>query len=72
MQQILQNLKNGTTDVVDIPYPCVAPGQLLIGTRSPLISAGTARMLVEFGHADLLQKARSSRNEYCYAADFGP
>ena len=59
MQQILQNLKTGTTDVVDIPYPCVAPGQVLIGTRASLMSAGTEWMLVEFGHANLLQKARS-------------
>src|SRR5919202_1697715 len=59
MQQILQNLKTGTTDVVDVPSPCVAPGQLLIGTHASLISAGTERMLVEFGHANLLEKARS-------------
>ena len=59
MQQILQNLKTGTTDVVDIPCPCVGPGQLLIGTRASLISAGTERMLVEFGQANLLDKARS-------------
>jgi hypothetical protein len=59
MQQILQNLKTGTTDVVDISCPCVGPGQLIIGTRVALISAGTERMLVEFGQANLLEKARS-------------
>src|SRR5215831_20156213 len=59
MQQILQNLKTGSTDVVDVPCPSVASGQLLIDTRSSLISAGTERMLVEFGHANLLEKARS-------------
>ena len=51
MQQILQNLKTGSTEVVDVPCPYVAAGQLLIGTRVSLISAGTERMLVEFGQA---------------------
>jgi len=59
MQQILQNLKTGTTEVVHVPSPCVAPGQLLIRTCASLISAGTERMLVEFGQANLLEKARS-------------
>ena len=45
--------------MVDVPWPYVAAGQLLIGTRVSLISAGTERMLVEFGQANLLAKARS-------------
>jgi hypothetical protein len=36
-----------------------APGQVLIGTRASLLSAGTKRRLVECGHANLLEKARS-------------
>src|SRR5262249_33664778 len=59
MQQILQNLKTGSTEVVNVPCPSVASGQVLIGTRVSLISAGTERMLVEFGQANLLEKARS-------------
>ena len=69
MQQILQNLKNGTTDVVDIPSPCVASGQLLIRTCASLISAGTERMLVEFGQANLLKKARSQPERVRQALD---
>ncbi len=34
------------------------PGQLLIKTHLSLVSAGTERMLVEFGQANLLNKAR--------------
>jgi threonine dehydrogenase-like Zn-dependent dehydrogenase len=59
MQQFLQNLKTGTTEVVHVPSPCVTPGQLLIRTCASLVSAGTERMLVEFGRANLLEKARS-------------
>lgn len=59
MKQVLQSLKTGETQVVDVPVPRVQPGHLLIATRRTLISAGTERMLVEFGNANLLQKAMS-------------
>lgn len=58
MKQILQSLKTGTVELADIPCPKAGPGQLLIRTRSSLISAGTERMLVDFGKANLLDKAR--------------
>ena len=35
------------------------PGHVLIKTKRSLVSLGTERMLVEFGRANLLQKARS-------------
>lgn len=58
MKQILQNLKTGKTELAEIPVPRVTPGHLLIQTRASLISAGTERMLVNFGKASLLRKAR--------------
>ena len=58
MRQILQNLRTGDTEVADIPAPCVGTGELLIWTTHTLISPGTERMLVEFGRASLLDKAR--------------
>jgi len=58
MKQILQNLSNGTTSLVEIPCPKVCRGSLLIGSRNTLISAGTERMLVDFGKANLIDKAR--------------
>ncbi|HQS58848.1 MAG: dehydrogenase [Gallionellales bacterium 35-53-114] len=58
MKQILQNLKNGETVLADIPCPNVGRGQILIQTRASLISAGTERMLVDFGKASMLDKAR--------------
>jgi len=58
MRQILQNLSNGQTELAEVPCPQVKPGQLLIRTRASLVSAGTERMLVEFGKANLLDKAR--------------
>ena len=58
MKQILQNLKNGKTEIVEVPCPAVKAGHLLIQTTCSLVSLGTERMLVEFGHANLIQKTR--------------
>ena len=58
MKQILQNLKTGQTALENIPAPQVHEGQVLIQTSRSLVSLGTERMLVEFGHASLIQKAR--------------
>ena len=59
MKQILQNMRSGETSVVAAPAPRVTDGHLLIATRRSLISAGTERMLVDFGRASLLEKVRS-------------
>jgi len=56
--QLLQNLASGETLVADVPAPQVARGTLLIATRASLVSAGTERMLVDFGRAGWIDKAR--------------
>lgn len=58
MKQILQNLSDGTTELVEAPAPKVRAGHLLIDTTASLISIGTERMLVEFGRAGFISKAR--------------
>ena len=58
MKQILQDLKEGGTDVVEVPPPRLQAGHVLIRTSVTLISAGTERMLVEFGRSNFIDKAR--------------
>jgi predicted dehydrogenase/threonine dehydrogenase-like Zn-dependent dehydrogenase len=58
MKQILQNLHSGKTLLEEVPCPRARPGHLLIRTAISLVSAGTERMLVEFGRANLIEKAR--------------
>jgi len=58
MRQILQNLSNGRVELAEVPCPKLISGHLLIRTTATLVSAGTERMLVEFGQANLLDKAR--------------
>ena len=59
MKQIVQNMKSGETQVVDVPVPIIQPGFLLIRTSASLVSAGTERMLVSFAEKNLLGKAQS-------------
>ena len=59
MKQLLQSLKDGTTELADVPAPKMVSGQNLIRTSKTLVSAGTERMLVQFGKSNLIQKARN-------------
>ena len=58
MKQVFQDLKTGETRLAEVPRPSSGPGQLLIRSHVSLVSAGTERMLVEFGKAGLIDKAR--------------
>lgn len=58
MKQILQSLRTGATEVADVPTPSVKAGHLLIETSRTLVSSGTERMMVEFGKAGWIEKAR--------------
>jgi len=58
VKQILQNLGTGETSLVDVPCPQNKPGHLLIASQQTLVSAGTERMLVDFGKANFIEKAR--------------
>jgi len=58
MKQILQNLSNGETSLVDVPCPKNTKSNILIATKKTVVSAGTERMLVDFGKASYIDKAR--------------
>lgn len=58
MKQVLQSLKTGATEAAEVPCPAVQRGQLLIRSSRTLVSAGTERMLVDFGKANFIDKAR--------------
>ena len=58
MKQIIQDLKKGDTILEEVPVPRVKTGAVLIKTTRSLVSLGTERMLVDFGKANFLQKAK--------------
>ena len=58
MKQIVQDLNSGQTILEAVPTPEVRRGCVLIRTHRTLVSLGTERMLVEFGKAGWINKAR--------------
>ena len=59
MKQVVQNLKNGSTEIINVPAPKAREGNILVKTTASLVSAGTERNLVEFAEKSLVGKARS-------------
>lgn len=59
MKQIIQDLSSGQTILAELPAPALRSGQLLIRTHRTLVSLGTEKMLVDFGKAGWISKARS-------------
>src|SRR5712692_8066232 len=58
MQQVLLNMGTGETQLIDTPVPSLQEGHVLIRTQRTLISAGTERMLIDFGRASMFDRAR--------------
>src|SRR5690606_15962128 len=58
MKQVLQDMAQGSTKLSLAPSPLVTRNNLLVCSSVSLISAGTERMLVDFGKASYLDKAR--------------
>jgi predicted dehydrogenase len=59
MKQLLQNMRDGKAEVVEVPIPTIKQGYLLVKNQSSVVSAGTERMVVEFAEKNLVDKARS-------------
>ena len=59
MKQVLQRLDNGRTYLLDVPVSAATGAKVVIQSRASLISAGTERMLLEFGRGNFLDKARA-------------
>lgn len=58
MKQIIQSLKDGKIEILNTPCPKASKGQVVIQSISSLVSLGTERMLLNFGKASYLDKAR--------------
>jgi predicted dehydrogenase/threonine dehydrogenase-like Zn-dependent dehydrogenase len=58
MKQIIQSLRTGRTELAEVPCPRTSAGTVLISTSISLISAGTERMLVEFGKGGWVDRIR--------------
>ena len=63
MKVLLNSLRSGATSLAETPWPRAGANGLVIATRRTLVSAGTERMLVAFGKAGLIGKARSQPDQ---------
>jgi len=52
-----------------VPAPAAGRGRLLIRTSQTLVSAGTERMLVDFGKAGWIEKARQQPEKVIQVID---
>ncbi len=58
MLQVINHLSRGMVALNEVPCPSPSAGSVLIRTQRSLVSVGTERMLVDFGRANLIDKAR--------------
>ena len=45
MKQVIQDLSNGETKLIDVPAPALTKNAIIIETANTLVSAGTERLL---------------------------
>jgi len=58
MRQVVLDLLEGNVALLEVPPPTPSAGHLLVRTARSLVSAGTERMLINFGRSSWLDKAR--------------
>ena len=63
MEQLTQNLKNGEMKLVEVPWPSLRDGWLLVRNHFSLVSAGTEGKTVSDARKGFIGKAMSRKNE---------
>jgi len=69
MQQLVQNLKNGDMAVLEVPFPALNPGHILVRNHYSVISAGTEGKTVKDARLGYIGKARSRKRELAQVID---
>lgn len=63
MEQLVQNLKDGNMRLLEVPFPALSSGQVLIRNHYSLISAGTEGKTVKDARLGYIGKARARKEE---------
>ncbi|MBL4702915.1 MAG: Gfo/Idh/MocA family oxidoreductase [Flavobacteriales bacterium] len=63
MDQLTQNLKDGKMELMEVPFPALKPGCVLVRTHFSVISAGTEGKTVKDARLSYIGKARSREEE---------
>jgi polar amino acid transport system substrate-binding protein len=63
MEQLTQNLKDGKMQLLEVPFPVLSAGQVLVRNYFSLISAGTEGKTVKDARLNYIGKARARKEE---------
>ncbi len=63
MEQLTQNLKDGKMQLLEVPFPVLSSGQVLVRNHYSLISAGTEGKTVKDARLSYIGKARARKEE---------
>lgn len=63
MEQLTQNLKDGKMQLLEVPFPALSSGQVLVRNHFSLISAGTEGKTVKDARLSYIGKARARKEE---------
>jgi len=63
LQQLVQSLKNGKMEILDLPNPSPRPGSVLVKTHFSAISTGTEGKTVSDARKGYVAKARARKEE---------
>ena len=63
MHQLTHNLKNGEMQILEVPYPAMSAGQLLVRNHYSVISSGTEGKRVKDAKMGYIGKAKSRQKE---------
>ncbi|MFM2135343.1 MAG: hypothetical protein RL021_743, partial [Bacteroidota bacterium] len=64
MIQLTQNLRNGEMRLLEVPFPALPPGSVLVRNHFSLISAGTEGKSVQDARLGYIGKARARKDEF--------
>ncbi|MBP6403768.1 MAG: hypothetical protein KA492_14660, partial [Bacteroidia bacterium] len=62
MEQLTQNLKDGEMKILEVPFPALSGGCILVRNHFSLISAGTEGKTVKDARLGYIGKARARRD----------
>jgi predicted dehydrogenase/threonine dehydrogenase-like Zn-dependent dehydrogenase len=58
MLQVVQSVRSGNLELVEVPSPVLLPGGVIVRTAASIISPGTEKMVMEMAKKTLIGKAR--------------
>lgn len=63
MQQLTQQLKSGKMEILEVPFPTLGKGEVLVKNHYSVISAGTEGYMVSEARKGYIAKAKSRKKE---------